>query len=134
MIFLDTMAFLYFMEDSLRMPRELHDAIVSSPTVYVSVASVWEIGIKACRAKLTIDGNAIGSSDALRRMVRAAHEQNLIVLPVTAEDAIEAPFLVADHKDPFDRMIVAQAIERGATLFSSDSTLDSLSPALRRRW
>ena len=134
MIFLDTMALLYYVSDSPRLPAILREEIVSTETVYVSVASIWEIGIKGNLGRFRVGWSEFSSSAALETLVATCRSEKFLVLPINADHACVAPFLPGDHKDPFDRMIVAQAVERNATLLSNDAALDMLSPALRRKW
>ena len=133
MIFLDTMALLYFVNGDQRFPIELRKQL-SSGKVLVSVATIWEIGIKGRSGKLDFLGNPIMSADHLRPLIEKCEQEAFQIVPISPGHASIAPFLDGDHKDPFDRIIVAQALEQDATLFSSDAALDSLSPALRRRW
>jgi PIN domain nuclease of toxin-antitoxin system len=134
MIVLDTMALLYFLGGSEKLPKQLRREILDASVAGVPAASIWEIGIKGKSGRLDLDGKLIDTQVALEEMVANCKEQNLEIIAITPEDVCCAPFLGGAHKDPFDRMIVAQALERNATLISSDATLDSLSPALRRRW
>ena len=134
MIFLDTMALLYFLAGSQEFSNELRNEILGEPTVFVSVASFWEIGIKGKSGKLDLDGVPIATEEDVAELIETTRAQGFQVVPITEHHACSAPFLHGTHKDPFDRMIVAQALERNATLLSSDSALDKLSPSLRRKW
>jgi PIN domain nuclease of toxin-antitoxin system len=134
MIFLDTMALLFFVNGDERLPLAAREEILTSHTVSVSVASIWEAGIKGKLGKLYFLGEALNSPQALERLVARCREEEIEVVPIQPQHACAAPFLAGGHKDPFDRMIVAQALERHATLLSSDAALDALSPALRRKW
>jgi PIN domain nuclease of toxin-antitoxin system len=77
----------------------------------VSAATVWEIGIKRANGKL----------EAPTGLARAIAEEGFGELPVTAQDAERAADLPGHHRDPFDRMLVAQAIRTGAVLVTRDS-------------
>ena len=134
MIFLDTMTLLYYFADNPRLPASLRAEIISNPSVYVSTASIWEIGIKGSLGKLGVGWTDFTSSSAVEKLVATCKTEGFGLVPISDSHACTAPFLSGPHKDPFDRMIVAQALERDATLLSSDAALDSLSPALRRRW
>lgn len=81
----------------------------------VSAASVWEIAIKRSLGKLTID----------RAWPRELARLDLLALPVTAEHAAAVEDLPWHHRDPFDRLLVAQAAVEGATLVTADRQLDS---------
>ena len=133
MILLDTMALLFFIEGETALPEALRAEIKNDSVVYVSAASIWEIGIKSRSGKLDFDGDEFDSRK-LNELTEICREQGFTLLPITEAHACSAPFLPGTHKDPFDRMIVAQALERNAVLLSNDRKLDSLSPDLRRRW
>ncbi len=79
--------------------------------VLVSAASIWEIGIK----------RALGKLDAPAGLVDAIGETGFDVLPITGIDAELAGSLPAHHRDPFDRMLVAQAARVGAIVVSRDT-------------
>ena len=78
--------------------------------VWVSAATIWEAGIKTALGKLTIDGDLVGS----------ARQNGFSELPVTFEHAEAAGRLPPHHRDPFDRMLIAQARLEGLTLVTRD--------------
>lgn len=79
----------------------------------VSAVSVWEIAIKRSRGRLTIDDRW---ADALRRL-------DLVPLPVTALHATSVETLPWHHRDPFDRLLVAQALVESVAIVSADGAL-----------
>lgn len=81
--------------------------------VAISAASVWEIAIKRSLGKLTIED----------RWARALTRLGFDPLPVTALHAAAVESLPWHHRDPFDRLLVAQAVIEGHTLISADSRL-----------
>lgn len=87
-------------------------AAVADPDndVLVSAATVWEVAIK----------RALGRLEAPPGLVMAAGQAGIDVLPVTGADAELAGALPAHHRDPFDRMLVAQATRLSALLVSRD--------------
>ena len=89
--------------------------------VYVSVASIWEISIKHTMGKLTI-------SDEFYTFVYEDFEP----LQITISDARTAGSLPRHHRDPFDRMLVAQALARDLTLVSRDQALSPYGVKLMR--
>ena len=112
-------------------PSELDPAamdILSSPetTVWVTAASAWEIAIKTRIGRL--DGEALMAawSDIIANM-------SIVELPIDAADAILAGRLHWAHKDPFDRVIVAQALRRNLTIATRDSKIldAALTPVLQ---
>lgn len=95
--------------------REAADAIADpSSIVAVSAASIWEIAIKRRLGKLAFEGSPTEEV----RQAGFAH------LPVTAAHSERAGDLPLHHRDPFDRMLVAQAQAEGLTLVSRDPVLD----------
>jgi PIN domain nuclease of toxin-antitoxin system len=103
-------------------------AIISDPntSVWVTAASAWEIAIKTRLGRL--DGEALLSawSDIIADM-------STTELPIDSSDAILAGRLPWDHKDPFDRVIVAQALRRNLTIATRDTTIlkAALTPTLQ---
>lgn len=81
-----------------------------SNDVYVSAASLWELQIKAGKGKLTLPA---GFSHAIPRL-------GFVQLPITFQHADAIRHLPLHHQDPFDRMLVAQAIVEGLTLVTRD--------------
>jgi len=112
---LDSHALLWLAEDSPDLSRTAREAILAADTVAgVSVASVWELAIKTSIGKLTL---RIPLDDLLDR-ARAAADVGVIL--VTVDDAIGIRALPHHHRDPFDRMIVAQALRRDLTIVTRD--------------
>lgn len=88
---------------------------------YVSVASIWEVSIKQSIGKLTLD----------EEFYVAVYE-DFEPLHITVADARAAGSLPQHHRDPFDRMLVAQAMARDLTLVSRDRSLTSYGVKLMR--
>jgi len=107
----DTQALLWWLADDPRLGKEARSAI-SEPRndVYVSAASSWEISIKRSVGKLT-------APDDMDRMVE---EEGFIKLPITLFHGDQAGMLPEHHKDPFDRMLIAQAQAEGLSMITSD--------------
>lgn len=114
-VLLDTNAFIWFLTGSPRLSavakREIQDA---SNDVLVSASTVWELALKASARKL----------DALSP-IAAFYERGIAVLqavelPIRAEHALWAAELPLVHRDPFDRMLVAQAQTEGVPLLTND--------------
>ncbi|GAA4407105.1 type II toxin-antitoxin system VapC family toxin [Tsukamurella soli] len=93
-------------------------AVIADPAneLFVSAASAWEIAIKTRLGRLDGSGLLSSWSDTLAAMT--AHE-----LAMDSADATLASQLNWDHRDPFDRMIVAQATRRGLAIATSDRTI-----------
>ena len=126
-LLLDTHAFIWWAIGSVRLPQRARDAIDDdSNVVFVSATSAWEITTKYRRGRLDeaseIAPNVAGVIDA----------QNFERLPITVDDAARAGTLPGPHNDPFDRMLIAQALSHNLTLVSNESLFDSY--GVRRIW
>ncbi len=99
-ILIDTHMLLWWLADDSRLSKKAR-ALMADPAnmLTVSAATAWEIAIKQALRKMTMDGN----------LERAVREQGFAMLPVTFPHAAETLTLPAIHRDPFDRMLVAQA-------------------------
>lgn len=118
-VLLDTNALLWLLTDPNRMNSGVLGVLEDPATeVFVSTASAWEVAIKSQSGRL--DGDALLSS--WDDIMEAA---DLRQLPIDAGDAIAAGMLAWEHRDPFDRMIVAQATRRGLSVATSDRQLQA---------
>lgn len=111
---LDSQVVLWWLADADRLADHAVSAISSTENeILVSVASIWELTIKMSLGKLKIDGD-------LRQHVR---EQWFQELPIGGHHAVEVAKLPWHHRDPFDRLLVAQARCEGLTLVTSDKVM-----------
>jgi len=111
-LLLDTHALLWALAAPARLPSATAAAIRDpSNAVYVSAASVWEIAIKAALGKVKADVDEVA---------RSAAEVGFDELPVTFAHARRVRALPPHHRDPFDRMLAAQALEEGLTVVTRD--------------
>jgi PIN domain nuclease of toxin-antitoxin system len=107
---LDTHIVLWWLTDDDTLSAEIKETIDTEAEVFISAASVWEIAIKQALGKLT------GPPDLLDIVANCG----LIELPIRSRHAIEAGALPPLHRDPFDRMLVAQARCDRLTLMTRD--------------
>ena len=113
-LLLDTHAFLWWDSHDPRLPAAFQAAIESPyNNVYVSAVTVWEIAIKRASGKLAFSGSA----------ARSIAGHGFLPLPVTVEHAEWAGSLPSLHRDPFDRLLVAQARLEGLTLVTVDQQI-----------
>jgi PIN domain nuclease of toxin-antitoxin system len=113
-LLLDTHVFLWWNQNDSRLQSAHRQAIcLPENQVYVSAASVWEIGIKRKIGKLAFAGSI---ADAIGK-------HRLEALSISAEHAEAAGSLPAIHSDPFDRLLVAQAHLEGLTLVTVDEQI-----------
>ena len=113
-LLLDTHALLWLMNDDPRLNSRARGLIDSASEVYVSSASVWEIAIKARIGKIEEDPEEV---------VERIEQAGLRELPVSARHAVAAGKLPLLHRDPFDRLLVAQAMIEGLILVTGDRLL-----------
>ena len=113
-LLLDTHALLWWLDDDPRLGRPAREAIANPSSVaVVSAASVWEIAIK----------QALGRLDPPEPLQISLERERFDELPITHAHALRAGALPPHHKDPFDRMLVAQAELQGLTIVSRDPSL-----------
>ncbi len=117
-LLLDTHVFIWEIEGDPNLPRRVRNVIEDRANrVTVSVASIWEAGTKARLGRLTL-------SRPLGVLVAEAIDRfDLSILDVELQHALRVVELPALHGDPFDRMLVAQAIEERLTLVTRDPAL-----------
>jgi PIN domain nuclease of toxin-antitoxin system len=121
---LDTHVLLWWIEDDPRLRARPRAAIIDPDNdVAVSAATIWEAAIKRALGKLRFETPVL--LDALSR-------GSIRVLPITAEHALAAGDLPPHHDDPFDRMLVAQAIAEGLTVITRDAWFRSYQVAVIR--
>lgn len=113
MLFFDSNALLWWMDEDPRLGRSLTEQLMEEPSILISFASPWELWIKAAQGKLRIPRD-------LEAQLAAGRFE--VVAPTLADTRLAAN-LPPIHRDPFDRMIVAQALNRGAVIVTSDRTL-----------
>ena len=111
-LLLDTHALLWYLEGDARLSPRAKDAIESGLEVYVSAASVWEVAVKRAAGKLK-------SGQDLIERISTGFEH----LPITQEHAWATSALPPHHRDPFDRLLVAQARAERLPLLSADAKL-----------
>ena len=110
-VLLDTQVFVWATIDSPRLSAEGRALLRDASEVYVSAASIWEIAIKARLGRI---------SAGPARMVEAIEDSGFLELSVTARHAASVERLPLHHNDPFDRLLVAQAIAEPLRLVSAD--------------
>ena len=116
-LLLDTHVLIWALTDPARLDAttraQLEDAVNE---VYFSAASIWEIAIKARIGRADFAHNSTG-------VARNARETGFVELPVLADAAARVETLPLHHRDPFDRLLVAQAIEGPLQLLTADPLL-----------
>jgi PIN domain nuclease of toxin-antitoxin system len=117
-LLLDTCAFLWIIDTSERVPRRVIDVFSSSETtVYLSAVSSWEIAVKYAARRLML-------AEPPERFVpqqRDAH--GIAALPIDEDSALYGGRLPPVHRDPFDRLLIGQAIVHGLTIATPDPVI-----------
>lgn len=113
-LLLDTHVLLWWQTDDRRLGREARRAIATADIVWVSAVSGWEASIKAALGRLRLDEKfriLVAADDFTELPVSLAHAERLLDLP-------------PHHTDPFDRLLVAQALAEKATLVTHDRAIE----------
>ncbi|HET7505896.1 MAG TPA: type II toxin-antitoxin system VapC family toxin [Kofleriaceae bacterium] len=126
-LLLDTHAFLWWLAGDRKLPRRAREAIANpDEEVIVSAVSAWEITTKYRLGKLP------GARAIANDIAGAIASQSFTALPVTVVHAQRAGALVGDHRDPFDRMLIAQARSDDLILVSNEELFDAF--GVSRLW
>lgn len=129
-LLLDTHTFLWFTSGSDEIPKSMIDLIENpNNTSFVSLASLWEISIKNSLGKLQIKNN-------FSKILEDVEGNKLHLLPISFNHIAIQNKLPFIHKDPFDRMILSQAISENINIVSRDEVFDEyLKPTtIKRIW
>ena len=125
-ILLDTHALIWWMIDPPRLSRRAEKALEDPANrILVSAVVAWELAIKINAGKIQPSSLLLGLDSAFARQAFAE-------LPVSVEHAVRAGSLPLHHKDPFDRLLVAQAQAMNIPILSVDAALDHY--GIRRIW
>jgi PIN domain nuclease of toxin-antitoxin system len=108
-LLLDTHVLIWW-DEGRKLAVDARRAIAEAEAVYVSAASAWEVAIKI----------GLGRLRPTRTVEQAAQESGFLELPVTFRHAERMAFLPAHHRDPFDRLLIAQADLEELTLVTRD--------------
>jgi len=117
-LLLDTHVFLWCVKDDRRLTKAARALLSGAAEIYVSSASIWEAAIKAKLGKLDVDVDAL---------VAAIVGSGFLELPVTAKHAAAVGRLPDLHSDPFDRLLIAQAMSEPLRFLTADDALKGYS-------
>ena len=121
-ILLDTHVLIWASEKNSKLKASIIKEIIDgSNDVYYSTASIWEIAIKKNLGKIDID---------LEIMIDALEKMNFIELPINVQHILNLNTLPNYHKDPFDRILIAQALVEPMRLYTHDGILSKYAPEL----
>jgi len=113
-VFLDAHALLWWWSDDKQLGQAARRSITDSTnTVVVSAGTVWEIAVKRAAGRLAAPIDLLSALEA----------EDFAVVPVTGEDAVAAAELPGHHRDPFDRLLIAQAQRLDALVVTHDRAI-----------
>ena len=116
---LDTHAFLWFINGSVDLSPRAKSIIQNSDnSIHLSIASFWEIAIKLNNGKLAIDMS-------FEELKKEADKNDFRILTIKYEDTRILTSLELFHRDPFDRILIAQAIQNNLTMITKDANFDA---------
>jgi PIN domain nuclease of toxin-antitoxin system len=122
---LDTHTLIWFLENDCRLPAATRIQIETTPTIFVSIVSLWEIAIKANIGKLDL-------SFPFSTIAPNLISLGITELPITFKDLEIYLSLPLHHRDPFDRILIAQAMNHALTFISQDAQMDAY--PIQRFW
>lgn len=114
-VLIDTHAFIWFISGNPALPLGVRQLIADlDHEVYISIASLWEIAIKSSLGKLTLHE----PFESLITEQLALNE--IIILPIQIQDLTLVSTMTFHHRDPFDRLIIAQALAHSLAIVTKD--------------
>ena len=117
-LLLDSNVLLWALSDRKRLTVKVRRLIESDEhELFVSRASIWELSIKVAKGRLEMPGSSIQS------LLDEIGKMGMLILPISDAHILRTETLPHHHGDPFDRMIVGQALEEGCAILSSDAAL-----------
>lgn len=117
-LILDTHTLIWFLSDDFQLPKETKRRIENAEICLVSVASIWEIGIKKALGKLDLKYQ-------IEEFVAIVEESGFSNLPITKAHVMVNQGLQFHHRDPFDRIIIAQALSENLIILTKDSEFEN---------
>jgi len=118
-VLVDTQVWIWSLADPNRLSPESRSLLSSSRNVvYLSAASAWELAIKAALGKIELPEPV--ETYVPTRMAR----QGITALPITHSHALRVSILPPHHRDPFDRLLIAQALVESLPILTADAAFD----------
>lgn len=125
-VLLDTHTLIWWMVDPDRLSKDAATILADAGNrILVSAVVAWELAIKINAGKIQPSSLLLGLDGVLAK-------QTFAELPISLEHAVKAGMLPLHHRDPFDRVLVSQALVLGIPIVSADRTLDAY--GVRRIW
>lgn len=114
-LLLDTHAFIWFLNGDNQLPVAVKNLIAdTSNKCFISIASIWEIAIKSSLNKLELQGD-------FNQIAGFLTDNDIEVMPITFEHIQRLLQLSFHHRDPFDRIVIAQAFTENLTVATKDT-------------
>ena len=113
-LLLDTHIFLWYLTASRKLPKSVFNRIALADMVFISAASIWEAAIKIQQGRLQAETNDL---------IAGITSSGFMELPITATQGALAANLPEYHRDPFDRILIAQAMSEPLKLLTADGLL-----------
>ena len=124
-VLLDTHTFIWWDSQAEQLSTEIVEFLLQPDTVkFVSVVSLWEIQIKSQLGKLSLN-------QPLEKIYRSQSENGISFLTVNPAHVFRLGILPLHHKDPFDRLLIAQAMTEGLTILTRDKIFNLYGVPLR---
>jgi len=117
-LLLDTHIFLWYLAASRKLSKSVLTRIEMADVVYISAASIWEAGIKIKQGRLEAN---------IDDLYEGIASSGFVELPISAKHSVMAANLPEHHRDPFDRMLIAQAMCEPLKLLTADTLLQQYS-------
>jgi PIN domain nuclease of toxin-antitoxin system len=111
-LLLDTRIAIWSATNSPKLSHSARNIIERASVRYISAASIWEMALKSRKLKIDV-----------ARLAERFAEAGILALPVTWEHAVRSVEIAAAHPDPFDRLLLAQAVHEPMHLLTSDAAL-----------
>ncbi len=127
---IDTHFFLWFVSNAKELSKNAKTLIEDEQNeIFISIASLWEISIKTALGKLTINGN-------YESVINDLTDNSIEILSVNFAHTVEQNRLPFHHRDPFDRIIISQAIVENMNFISVDAIFDDYlsGKSIKRIW
>ena len=116
-ILLDTHTFVWYFNGDKNLSEKAKEAIESDDNLkLISIASIWEIGVKISLGKFNFQ-------DGFNKLLEMINENGFEILPVTNHHAIAVSSLEFIHRDPFDRMLIAQSMVENLAIVTKDENI-----------
>ena len=119
-LLLDTHTFLWFLDDSPQLSQKGKALLEADNELLLSIASLWEIAIKLRLGKLTV------AVPIEMLMTQQLTQNDIEILPITVVPLIVVSTLPLHHRDPFDRLLIAQAMLEQTPIVSADPAFDGI--------